>query len=86
MFEIRIDDSTIEFSSDLRDALISSIDYLNGREDDSLSKLYRLYRNYSCEDLIEVIEENTDKKVELIVNTMPYSKLIVRQEFLTIGE
>ncbi|QBX18695.1 phage protein [Streptococcus pseudoporcinus] len=86
MFEVRVDNNTVEFSSDLRDALIGAIDFISGREDNSLNSLYRLYRNYTCEDLIEVIEENTDKKIELIVNTMPYSKLIVKQEFLTIGE
>lgn len=85
MFEIRIDDNTVEYSSDLRDALISAIDFVIGREDNSLNDLYRLYRNYSCEDLIEVIEGMTDK-IELVINTMPYNKLIVRQEFLTTGE
>lgn len=85
MFEIRIDDNTVEYSSDLRDALINAIDFVIGREDNSLNGLYQLYRNYTCEDLIEVIEEMTDK-IELVINTMPYNKLIVRQEFLTTGE
>lgn len=86
MFEIRFNNNTIEYSNELRDALISTIDYILGRDDKTLYKLYYTYRNYTSEDLIEAIQELTDDKFELIINTIAGSNITIKQEILNLGE
>ncbi|QBX21932.1 hypothetical protein Javan636_0050 [Streptococcus phage Javan636] len=49
-------------------------------------KLYYTYRNYTSEDLIEAIQELTDDKFELIINTIAGSNITIKQEILNLGE
>lgn len=65
MFEIRLDEDLITCSSELRDALIETIDYILGREEPTLRELYQRYFSYTSEDLIEEIQDLTDKRLNL---------------------
>lgn len=82
MFEIRLDDDTITFGSELRDELIGTIDYLLGREEPTLRELYQQYFNHTSEDLIEEIQSMTDKRLTIIVNLPVDAKVSVLQHIL----
>ena len=82
MFEIRLDDDTITFGSELRDELIGTIDYLLGREEPTLRELYQRYFSYTSEDLIEEINGLTDKRLTIIVNLPVDAKVSVLQHIL----
>ena len=82
MFEIRLDEDLITCSSELRDALIETIDYIIGREEPTLRELYQRYFSYTSEDLIEEIQELTDKRLNLIVNLTLDARVSVTQHIL----
>ena len=82
MFEIRLDEDLITCSSELRDALIETIDYIIGREEPTLRELYQRYFNHTSEDLIEEIQELTDKRLNLIVNLTLDARVSVTQHIL----
>ena len=82
MFEIRLDEDLITCSSELRDALIETIDYILGREEPTLRELYQRYFSYTSEDLIEGIQELTDKRLTIIVNPPVDAKVSVVQHIL----
>ena len=82
MFEIRLDEDLITCSSELRDALIETIDYIIGREEPTLRELYQRYFNHTSEDLIEEINSMTDKRLTIIVNLPVDAKVSVLQHIL----
>lgn len=82
MFEIRLDEDLITCSSELRNALIETIDYILGREEPTLRELYQRYFSYTSEDLIEEIQELTDKRLNLIVNLTLDARVSVTQHIL----
>ncbi|WP_422804244.1 hypothetical protein [Streptococcus sp. FT1-55] len=82
MFEIRLDEDLITCSSELRDALIETIDYIIGREEPTLRELYQRYFSYTSEDLIEEIQDLTDKRLSLIVNLTLDARVSVTQHIL----
>lgn len=82
MFEIRLDEDLITCSSELRDALIETIDYIIGREEPTLRELYQRYFSYTSEDLIEEIQDLTDKRLSLIVNLTLDARVSVTQHVL----
>lgn len=82
MFEIRLDEDLITCSSELRDALIETIDYILGREEPTLRELYQRYFSYTSEDLIEEIQDLTDKRLNLIVNLTLDARVSVTQHIL----
>lgn len=82
MFEIRLDEDLITCSSELRDALIETIDYILGREEPTLRDLYQRYFSYTSEDLIEEIQELTDKRLTIIFNFPLDYRVDVKQHIL----
>ena len=82
MIEIRLDDDLITYSSELRDALIETIDYILGSEEPTLRELYQRYFNHTSEDLIEEINSMTDKRLTIIVNLPVDAKVSVLQHIL----
>ena len=82
MFEIRLDEDLITCSSELRDALIETIDYIIGSEEPTLRELYQRYFSYTSEDLIEEINGLTDKRLTIIVNLPVDAKVSVLQHIL----
>ena len=82
MFEIRLDEDLITCNSELRDALIETIDYIIGREEPTLRELYQRYFSYTSEDLIEEINGLTDKRLNLIVNLTLDARVSVTQHIL----
>ncbi len=69
MFEIRLDNDWITCRGDFREALIEVIDWLLRDKQLMLSEIYRRYRSYSDEDLIEEIAELApDKFLDIRVN------------------
>ena len=57
MIEIRLDNELIGYYDELREALLQVIDSLAVDETATLAKIYKKYRNWSDEDLIEEIQE-----------------------------
>ena len=82
MFEIRLDEDLITCNSELRDALIETIDYIIGSEEPTLRELYQRYFSYTSEDLIEEINGLTDKRLTIIVNLPVDAKVSVLQHIL----
>lgn len=82
MFEIRLDEDLITCSSELRDALIETIDYIIGREEPTLRELYQRYFSYTSEDLIEEIQDLTDKRLTIIFNFPLDYRVDVKQHIL----
>lgn len=82
MFEIRLDEDLITCSSELRDALIETIDYIIGREEPTLRELYQRYFSYTSEDLIEEIQSLTDKRLTIIFNFPLDYRVDVKQNIL----
>ena len=69
MFEIRLDNDWITCRGDFHEALIEVIDWLLRDKQLTLSDIYRRYRSYSDEDLIEEIAELApDKFLDIRVN------------------
>lgn len=82
MFEIRLNDDLITFQSELRDALIETIDYLNGGEGPTLEGLYQNYEYDTSEDLIEEIQDMTDDRLTIIVNLTLDARVSVTQHIM----
>lgn len=53
MIEIRLDNELVGYYDELREALLQTIDILTVDETATLAKIYKKYRNWSDEDLIE---------------------------------
>ena len=69
MCEIRVDDDWITCRGGFGEALIEVIDWLLRDKQLTLTDIYRTYRSYSDEDLIEEIAELApDKFLDIRVN------------------
>ena len=82
MVEIRIDDELLLYQDDLREALLETIDELVNNESRTLAKTYKIYRHFSDEDLIEEIQELTDKRLTIIFNFPLDYRVDVKQHIL----
>lgn len=82
MIEIRLDNELIGYYDELREALLQAIDYLTADETATLSKIYKKYRNWSDEDLIEEIQDLTDKRLAIIFNFPLDYRVDVKQHIL----
>jgi hypothetical protein len=80
--EIRLDDELLLYQDDLREALLETIDELVNDESMTLAKTYKRYRNYSDEDLIEEIQDLTDKRLAIIFNFPFDYRVDVKQHIL----
>ena len=82
MVEIRLDQELLLYQDDLREALLETIDELVNDESMILAKIYKRYRNYSDEDLIEEIQGLTDKRLAIIFNFPLDYRVDVKQHIL----
>ena len=82
MIEIRLDDELLLYQDDLREALLETIDELVNDEGMTLAKTYKRYRNHSDEDLIEEIQDLTDKRLAIIFNFPLDYRVDVKQHIL----
>ncbi|WP_270335251.1 hypothetical protein [Streptococcus infantarius] len=82
MIEIRLDDELLLYQDDLREALLETINELVNDENRTLAKTYKKYRNWSDEDLIEEIQELTDKRLTIIFNFPLDYRVEVKQHIL----
>ena len=82
MIEIRLDNELVGYYDELREALLQAIDNLTADESATLAKIYKKYRNWSDEDLIEEIQELTDKRLTIIFNFPLDYRVDVKQHIL----
>ena len=82
MIEIRLDDELLLYQDDLREALLQTIDILTADETATLAKIYKKYRNWSDEDLIEEVQDLTDKHLTIIFNFPLDYRVDVKQHIL----
>ena len=82
MIEIRLDNELIGYYDELREALLQVIDSLAVDETATLAKIYKKYRNWSDEDLIEEIQQLTDKRLTIIFNFPLDYRVDVKQHIL----
>ena len=82
MIEIRLDDELVGYYDELREALLQTIDVLTADETATLAKIYKKYRNWSDEDLIEEIQDLTDKRLTIIFNFPLDYRVDVKQHIL----
>ena len=82
MIEIRLDDELLLYQEDFREALLETINLLLIDESVTLAKTYKRYRNYSDEDLIEEIQNLTDKRLTIIFNFPLDYRVDVKQHIL----
>lgn len=82
MIEIRLDNELVGYYDELREALLQAIDNLAVDETATLAKIYKKYRNWSDEDLIEEIQELTDKRLTIIFNFPLDYRVDVKQHIL----
>lgn len=82
MIEIRLDNELVGYYDELREALLQAIDILAVDETATLAKIYKKYRNWSDEDLIEEIQELTDKRLTIIFNFPLDYRVDVKQHIL----
>lgn len=82
MIEIRLDDELLLYQDDFREALLETINLLSDDESTTLAKTYKTYRHYSDEDLIEEIQELTDKRLTIIFNFPLDYRVDVKQHIL----
>ena len=82
MIEIRLDNELLLYQDDLREALLETIDELVNDESMTLAKTYKTYRHYSDEDLIEEIQDLTDKRLTIIFNFPLDYRVDVKQHIL----
>lgn len=82
MIEIRLDNELVGYYDELREALLQAIDNLAVDETTTLAKIYKKYRNWSDEDLIEEIQELTDKRLTIIFNFPLDYRVDVKQHIL----
>jgi hypothetical protein len=82
VIEIRLDDELLLYQEDFREALLETINLLLIDESVTLAKTYKRYRNYSDEDLIEEIQDLTDKRLAIIFNFPLDYRVDVKQHIL----
>lgn len=82
MIEIRLDNELIGYYDELREALLQVIDSLAVDETATLAKIYKKYRNWSDEDLIEEIQDLTDKRLTIVLNFPLDYRVDVKQHIL----
>ncbi len=82
MVEIRLDDELLLYQDDFREALLETINLILIDESVTLAKTYKRYRNYSDEDLIEEIQNLTDKRLTIIFNFPLDYRVDVKQHIL----
>ena len=82
MIEIRLDDELLLYQDDFREALLETINLLSNDESATLVKTYKKYRNWSDEDLIEEIQDLTDKRLTIIFNFPLDYRVDVKQHIL----
>lgn len=82
MIEIRLDDELLLYQDDFREALLETINLLSNDESATLVKTYKKYRNWSDEDLIEEIQDLTDKHLTIIFNFPLDYRVDVKQHIL----
>lgn len=82
MIEIRLDNELVGYYDELREALLQTIDILTVDETAILAKIYKKYRNWSDEDLIDEIQELTDKRLTIIFNFPLDYRVDVKQHIL----
>lgn len=82
MIEIRLDDELLLYQEDFREALLETINLLLIDESVTLAKTYKRYRNHSDEDLIEEIQDLTDKRLAIIFNFPLDYRVDVKQHIL----
>lgn len=82
MIEIRLDNELVGYYDELREALLQAIDNLAVDETATLAKIYKKYRNWSDEDLIEEIQELTNKRLTIIFNFPLDYRVDVKQHIL----
>ncbi|WP_418953584.1 hypothetical protein [Streptococcus sp.] len=82
MIEIRLDNELVGYYDELREALLQTIDILTVDETATLAKIYKKYRNWSDEDLIEEIQDLTDKRLTIIFNFPLDYRVDVKQHIL----
>lgn len=82
MIEIRLDNELVGYDDELREALLQTIDILTVDETATLAKIYKKYRNWSDEDLIEEIQDLTDERLAIIFNFPLDYRVDVKQHIL----
>lgn len=82
MIEIRLDNELVGYYDEVREALLQAIDNLAVGETATLAKIYKKYRNWSDEDLIEEIQGLTDKRLAIIFNFPLDYRVDVKQHIL----
>lgn len=82
MIEIRLDNELIGYYDELREALLQVIDSLAVDETATLAQIYKKYRNWSDEDLIEEIQDLTDKRLTIVLNFPLDYRVDVKQHIL----
>lgn len=82
MIEIRLDDELLLYQDDFREALLGTINLLSNDESATLAKTYKKYRNWSDEDLIEEIQDLTDKRLTIVLNFPLDYRVDVKQHIL----
>ena len=82
MIEIRFDNELLGYYDELREALLQVIYNLTADETATLSKIYKKYRNWSDEDLIEEIQDLTDNRLAIIFKFPLDYRVDVKQHIL----
>lgn len=82
MIELRLDDKLIGYYGDFREALLQTIDILTVDETATLAKIYKKYRNWSDEDLVEEIQDLTGDRLRIIFNFPLDYRVDVKQHIL----
>lgn len=82
MIEIRFDNELLGYFDELREALLQAIYNLTADETATLSKIYKKYRNWSDEDLIEEIQDLTDNRLVIIFKLPLDYRVDVKQHIL----
>ena len=82
MIEIRFDNELVGYYDELREALLQAISKLTSDGSATLDKNYKKYRNWSDGDLIEEIQDLTDKRLTIIFNFPLDYRVDVKQHIL----
>ena len=82
MIEIRFDNELVGYYDELRETLLQAIDNLTADESATLAKIYKKYRNWSDEDLVEEIQDLTDKRLAIAFNFPLDYRVDVKQHIL----
>ena len=82
MIEIRFDNELLGYYDELREELLQAIYNLTADETATLAKIYKKYRNWSDGDLIEEIQDLTDKRLVIIFKFPLDYRVDVKQHIL----